>query len=94
MIWGAISFDSPKEIFIFKKGRIDSAKYRTEILPRLSQISEDHKDRSLFNQRPIIMQDNAPIYKAYETIATFKRSSLIVIDWPANSPDLNLIKNI
>jgi hypothetical protein len=80
MIWGAISFDGPKQVFIFEKGRIDGAKYRTEILPRLSQILKDHKDRSLFNQRPIIMQDNAPIHKAFKTLATFKRSGLLVID--------------
>jgi transposase len=94
MIWRAISFNGPKQVFIFEKGRIDRAKYRTEILLRLSQISKDHKDRSLFNQRPIIMQDNAPIHKVFETLATFKRSSLLVMDWPINSPDLNPIKNI
>lgn len=27
-------------------------------------------------------------------MATFERSSLIVMDWPANSPDLNPIENI
>jgi transposase len=94
MIWGAIASDGPKDIFIFEKGRIDGAKYRDKILPRLSQISRDHENRSLFNQEPIIMQDNAPIHKAFETMALLMRSGLQVMEWPANSPDLNPIKNI
>ena len=49
MIWGAIASDGPKDIFIFEKGRINRAKYRDKILPRLSQISRDHENRSLFN---------------------------------------------
>lgn len=93
MIWGAISFNGPKELFVFDKGRIDGAKYRDNILPRLTKVSREHENRSLFHQRPIVMQDNAPIHKAFETIAAFERSGLIVMEWPANSPDLNPTEN-
>lgn len=40
------------------------------------------------------MQDNAPIHKAFEIIAAFERSGLKILEWPANSPDLNPIENI
>lgn len=38
MVWGAISSNGPSQLHIFEKGKIDGARYRTEILPRLSQI--------------------------------------------------------
>jgi hypothetical protein len=67
-------------VFVFDKGKIDGAKYREVILPRLSQVSQACQDESLFNQQPIIVQDNAPIHKAFSTMALFKSSGLIVMD--------------
>lgn len=40
------------------------------------------------------MQDNASIYTAYKTIALFKELGINLMEWPANSPDLNPIENL
>ncbi|EXX64600.1 IS630 family transposase [Rhizophagus irregularis DAOM 181602=DAOM 197198] len=39
-------------------------------------------------------QDNAPIHTAKITKDWLKKNKIAIIDWPANSPDLNLIENI
>ncbi|GET54887.1 IS630 family transposase [Rhizophagus irregularis DAOM 181602=DAOM 197198] len=39
-------------------------------------------------------QDNAPIHTAKITKDWLKKNKIAIIDWPANSPDLNPIENI
>jgi transposase len=41
-----------------------------------------------------VMQDNAPIHSAKETMAFIERHRLDFIEWPPYSPDLNPIENI
>jgi hypothetical protein len=79
---------------VFKKGRVDGHVYRTQILPQLGRIEQVYSQESLFNQKPLVVQDNAPIHKAGLTMAIFERSGIDLIPWPANSPDLNPIENI
>ena len=40
------------------------------------------------------MQDNAPCHKAKTGMSFFKEENVIVMDWPAQSPDLNPIENV
>jgi transposase len=94
MIWGCIASDGPKGCVIFDKGSINGARYRVEILPRIHQIVQSHLDSSLFQQQPVVMQDNASIHKARETIASFHQLGIQLMEWPANSPDLNPIENL
>lgn len=94
MIWGAITAFRVKELVVFKKGRVDGRVYRTQILPQLGRIEQVYSHESLFNQKPLVVQDNAPIHKASLTIAIFERSGIDLIPWPINSPDLNLIENV
>ena len=40
------------------------------------------------------LQDRAPCYKSKKVMAFLKEQEFSVMDWPGNSPDLNLIENI
>jgi len=45
--------------------------------------------------RPFIFQhDNAPPHRAKKTKIYSKLRGIYVLPWPANCPDLNIIKNI
>ena len=40
------------------------------------------------------MEDNAKVYKSAETIAFKNNLGIQMLEWPAQSPDLNPIKNL
>lgn len=42
----------------------------------------------------IFMQDNAPIHVSRSSTAWFQQNNIPLLDWPANSPDLNPIENL
>ena len=42
---------------------------------------------------PVFMQDNAPCTRPKKVIAYLSRESTTVMDWPAQSPDLNPTEN-
>jgi len=43
---------------------------------------------------PIFMQDNAPCHKAKSVLNYLEQQKVEVLDWPAQSPDLNPIENL
>ena len=43
---------------------------------------------------PIFQQDNAPCHKAKTTMDYFNVNSIVLMDWPPQSPDLNPIENV
>ncbi|GET67406.1 IS630 family transposase [Rhizophagus irregularis DAOM 181602=DAOM 197198] len=48
----------------------------------------------LTGRAAIFQQDNAPIHTTKITKNWLKKNKIAIIDWPANSPDLNPIENI
>lgn len=94
MIWGAIAVGhkSPLVIWDKQRGNMTALGYQEHILPVLHdfklQVQQAH------DEPVIIMQDNAPIHKAKSTMQWLSLHDLIMMDWPASSPDLNPIENI
>ncbi|EXX68552.1 IS630 family transposase [Rhizophagus irregularis DAOM 181602=DAOM 197198] len=53
-----------------------------------------HTVCELTGRAAIFQQDNAPIHTTKITKNWLKKNKIAIIDWPANSPDLNPIENI
>jgi transposase len=94
MVWGCISPEGLHKLHVFDKGSVDGKRYREEIVPLIQQAVNEQQTGSLFQQQTQVMQDNARIHTAKATLALFKDSSLALMEWPANSPDLNPIENL
>lgn len=85
MVWAAISNNGFKAMD-FINGTINALKYQNILRENLVQ----HWDSS----EMIFQQDNATAHKAKTTLKWFQDHSIEHIDWPAKSPDLNIIENV
>ncbi len=89
MIWGAMSSAGVGPL-CFLKTNVTASVYH-EILEHFMLSSADQlfKDADL-----IIQQDLAPAYTAKSTKSWLNDHGVGVLDWPANSPDLNPVENL
>lgn len=88
MVWGGFSFDGKMDLQIVE-GRLTGARYRDEIvLNAIVPHINAHPDRNL-----ILVQDNAPVHKARVTLEALQNHGVACMDWPAISPDLNVIEH-
>jgi transposase len=94
MIWGCISPEGIHKLLVFDKGSVNGERYRTEVVPLIQQAVDEQQASSIFQQQSIVMQDGARIHTARATLSLFRDMRIRLMDWPANSPDLNPIENI
>ncbi len=89
MIWAAMSSAGVGPL-CFLKSTVNAAIYQ-EILEHFMLPSADklHGDADF-----IFQQDLAPAHTAKGTKSWFNDHGVTVLDWPANSPDLNPIENL
>ena len=89
MIWGCICYDGVGTLTAVK-GNINSAKYI------------DIQDKNLWpvvvwyfeGKEYLFMDDSAPVHRAH-TVENYKdQNEVTSMEWPAQSPDLNIIENI
>ncbi|KAL0146566.1 hypothetical protein M9458_058213 [Cirrhinus mrigala] len=71
------------------KSTVNAAVYR-EILEHFMLPA----NKLFGNDDFIFQQDFAPAHKAKTTSTWFNSHGITVLDWPANSPDLNPIENL
>ncbi len=88
MVWGCFSGKGMVNL-IFIEGSVDSKKYIKILSENLPASS-----RSMNLNEYLFQQDNAPAHVSKLTKQYFNANSIKIMDWPAQSPDLNPIENI
>jgi hypothetical protein len=88
IVWGGFSCDSKMALTLLP-GLLNAIRYHDElvmncILPRI-QV------HSTCNMK--LVQDNASVYTARVTREALQELGIPVMDWPANSPDFNIIEH-
>ena len=87
MVWGGISYRA-KTPLVFVSGNMDATAYTTMLENTLEPFISEHYERGLTFQ-----QDGAPAHRANSTKEYFADIDVPLLDWPAHSPDMNVIEN-
>ena len=85
MVWGAI-LKNGRKTFCFIEGNINALKYQ--------KVLEDNPLSILVENESLFQQDNATPHKAKFTAEWIELRNIQTLDWPAKSPDLNLVENV
>jgi hypothetical protein len=89
MFWGSISIYGPG-CLIPLEGSMNSEKYINIIQSHLLPSAT-----ACFGNEPwILIQDNAPCHVSAASKKFFADKQISVLEWPSNSPDMNVIENI
>ncbi|RYH06907.1 hypothetical protein EON65_42305, partial [archaeon] len=89
MTWGCISIYGFHD-FVLLDGTIDAAGCVKLLVDNLLPVMQEY-----FQHRPcMFQQDNATVHTAHEVDEFFKAHNTQVLDWPAHSPDLNIIEHV
>lgn len=87
MVWGAIGYGFRSRL-LFIDGNLNAVRYVTEIL--------NVEVFTLLHTKPniIFMHDNARSHTAFVSRNALKEAGIVMLPWPARSPDLNPIEHV
>jgi transposase len=89
MVWGCISYYGVGKLVV-----VDETLNATRYTQLLAEKLHRSATKMAFSNDFIFQQDNAPCHKAAHTMRFFKENEIKVLEWPAQSPDLNPIENL
>lgn len=90
MIWGCITYDGPGYLAKIDS-TLDKELYQAILEEDLNATIDWYKYK---NEKVIFQHDNDPKHTAVSVSSYLKQQPYQVLDWPAQSPDLNPIENI
>ena len=91
MVWGCIGPNRVGKLVVCE--RPTNSDYYQEILRQ--NLKKSLKMIYGNKQSPLIFQqDNAPSHSSIATKQYFKHKGILVLPWPSQSPDLNIIENV
>ena len=88
MVWAAFTSTGRVRLAFVPK-RMNSIQYQFVLRRSLLPFFRRNRRRNF-----VFMQDNAPIHVSRSTKAWLRRKNIPLLDWPANSPDLNPMENL
>ena len=102
MVWACFSYDHLSRLVIFPKGGIGSEEYimalEDTLLPFIKSLFPETNNGDTItvidSNQYIFMQDNASCHTSKQSQRFFASKQIPVMDWPANSPDLNPLENL
>ena len=89
MIWGCICYDGVGTLTAVE-GNINSATYIDILDKNLWSVVVWYFE----GKECLFMDDNAPVHRAHNVDNYKDQNEATSMEWPAQSPDLNIIKNI
>ena len=89
MIWGCICYDGVGTLTAVE-GNINSATYIDILDKNLWSVVVWYFE----GKECLFMDDNAPVHRAHNVDNYKDQNEVTSMEWPAQSPDLNIIKNI
>ena len=95
MFWGCFHSNIKGPFLFWEKewGYITAQNYCDRTVPLVDGWTRLHED-PLFGNLLLFMHDNAPGHAAEDTIEELRQRGIIVMKWPAFSPDLNPIESV
>lgn len=89
MVWCGISFDGRTDLVFVENGSLTAPRYIEEILLPLDIPYVPH-----IGENFVLMHENARAHVARCVLRFLEETEIVTLEWPARSPDLNLIEHM